>query len=145
LRNKKKKCDSLGPISSVCSGLISAAQGVLDAVGAALGGALDAVAFLVEQAGDILTKIFQLHEASFDLVVQPNDPGNSCLDLKLKVTVLGENVDETVNVCLDDVQKEIEKLARKFAKSIFAEIDSGKNSIVEEYKKENPGWANSVR
>lgn len=145
LEAEKAKCPSIPLVTQICEGAITLAQGALDLVKQGLGGALDAVAFLVEEAGDFLSKIFQIDEASFDLVVKPDDPGNTCLDLVLKGTVLGNNINEKVNVCLNDLEKEIDKIAKKFADTIFAELTPGKNPIVDNYAKENPPWDRKFR
>jgi len=82
-----------------------------------IGGAADAVKFILDKAAEIFT----LHEASFETIVDASSDASTKLSLMLKATVFGKNIDNSVEVNLSQLKDAAQDVAKLVAPEIFAE------------------------
>jgi len=106
-----------------CGGIWGAITcGLLDAAKAVVGGAAEGVAFIVEHAGKLVSEIFTLKTAKFELTLDANSGKDTRLELDLAVTVLGKDKSAKATVDLSDLQNAA-IVAKTFGPEIFAESE----------------------
>lgn len=115
--DKKKKED--------CNGIVGFVKcGVLDLAKSVVGAAADGVAFIIENVGKLVTDIFTLKTAKFELTLDlDSGKDTTSLELDLSVRVLGKDKSGKVTVDLKDLQSAAVDIAKKFASEIFTEAE----------------------
>jgi len=97
--------------------------GFLDAAKAVIGGAAEGVAYIVEHAGKLVTEIFTLKTAKFELTLDANSGKDTRLELDFAVTVFGKDKSAKATVDFSDLQSAAIDVAKMFAPEIFAESE----------------------
>merc|ERR1711920_419530 len=110
-----------------CGGIVGAIGcGLLDVAKAVIGGAAEGVAFIVEHVGKLVSEIFTLKTAEFEVTLDANSGNDTRLELDFAVTVLGKDKSAKATVDLSDLHNAAIDVAKMFAPEIFAESERQK-------------------
>jgi len=123
---EEEKCKDYCSLTSGSTDLVKCGEcqlnGVINSIKEWIGEAFEGASFIVSQVLKGLASIFELHECSFDTLVDPNNLDTAYVKAKLHATVLGKQVGPyEIDVNFKDLKATALAIAKKVAPGIFDE------------------------